>query len=238
MGWLAFLTALMLVCGTGCGAGLEAFRENRKSDTVVFIPIDPVQESGETQTWEMPGQTASATMEPTASPETSCKPDEYVGSEQVPTQPTVPQESEIAIQTTPESEIFDISAHTVGLLETQIFESINGVRTQGGIQPVRLDSRLSAIASVRARELSKRWSHTRPDGRNFTTIAEDYGYGGGLAAEILFYQTAEPTAETVVQSWMGGDSQRENLLSTGVETVGIGVYRGGGLVYIACLLTG
>ena len=98
-----------------------------------------------------------------------------------------------------------------------------------------MDSYLCAIASYRGYEASLVWSHTRPDGRSFVTVLDDYGYGAGSVQELLAYATGD--AGTMVDKWMSSDSHRSILLG-GYSTLGVGVYCAGGYTFVACLLIG
>lgn len=129
--------------------------------------------------------------------------------------------------------LYDISGYTVGSLEYAIRDEINASREGSSL---KLDSRLCAIASCRANEISRVWSHTRPDGRHYSTVLSDYGYGAGGVTELLVYVTGQGDAASIVGKWLESDSHRQNLLSDGYTTLGVGIYRSGGYTYICCLL--
>ena len=116
-----------------------------------------------------------------------------------------------------------------------MLERINEYRLEAGLEELWMDEYLCAIASCRSYEASRVWSHTRPDGRGYWTVLEDYGYGGGAAGELLGYSTG--SAAAVVDKWMTSESHRALLLG-GSSTLGIGIYYSGGVSYVACLLTG
>ena len=147
---------------------------------------------------------------------------------------TLPPETENR-ETEPENDLYDISGYTVGALEYAMRDRINAERTENGLAECSFSSRLSAIASCRANEISQVWSHTRPDGRHYSTVLNDYGYGAGSVTELLVYITGNGDAEEIVGKWLSSDSHRESLLG-GYATIGIGVYRAGGYTYVGCLL--
>ena len=132
--------------------------------------------------------------------------------------------------------LYDISGYSVGSLEYAMKDAINGYRTAAGLGELSLNSRLSAIASCRGYEISRVWSHTRPDGRSYQTVLSDYGYGGS-AQELLVYVSGSGDGQAIIDKWMASDSHKDLLLGS-YSTVGIGVYRTGGYTYVACLLTG
>lgn len=147
---------------------------------------------------------------------------------------TLPPETEPPA-TEPEKEGYDISGYTVGALEYAMRDRINAERSENGLGEYSFSSRLSAIASCRANEISAVWSHARPDGRHFSTVLSDYGYGADTVTELLVYITGNGDAEEIISKWLSSDSHRESLLGT-YSAMGIGVYRAGGYTYVCCLL--
>ena len=127
---------------------------------------------------------------------------------------------------------YDISGYTMGNLEYRILDRINGYRAEAGLEELYLDSYLCAIASCRGYEANLVWSHTRPDGRHFSTVLDDYGYSAEEVQELLAYATAN--AEASVDKWMSSESHRDILLGD-FTTLGVGVYRVGGYTVVACL---
>ena len=134
---------------------------------------------------------------------------------------------------------YDISGYTLGSLECAIAEHINAQRTAAGLPALELSGRLSAISSARAYEIAVSFSHTRPDGRGCFTVLSDYGYSGYSAAGENLLQCSEGfSSEDMVTMWMNSSGHRENILSGDFTTIGIGVYRSGGMIYVANLFAG
>ena len=52
----------------------------------------------------------------------------------------------------------------------RVIELVNQERTSRGLQPLVKDDRLMVAAAARAKELSQRYSHTRPNGSECFTI--------------------------------------------------------------------
>ena len=175
--------------------------------------------------------TSAPTTAPTTAPtEATTAPTEEPTTEATTEATTVPVETE--------SQLYDISGYVVGSLETAMMDEINSYRGAEGLSGLSKSSRLCAIASARAYEVCQSWSHTRPDGRGYATVFGDYGYGCGTSAENLIYTSGGEDAATLVSKWMNSDGNRNNLMNAGFTTVGIGIYKANGYVYIACLLTG
>lgn len=130
---------------------------------------------------------------------------------------------------------YDISDYAVSDLEYAILDRINEYRLEEGLEELWLDEYLCAVVSCRSYEASRVWSHTRPDGRGYWTVLEDYGYGGSVSGELLGYTTGD--ADAVVDKWMSSESHRAMLMG-GSSLTGIGIYCSGGVIYVACLLIG
>jgi len=246
------LAVCLLLCG--CGRGEDPYRV----DTVVRIPVNPTEvnhkaaetEGTEAVCTEMPAEKETAAPTKAAekpssggnksagNKDSSNKKEERKPKETKPkeTEPeaSVPSETE-PVQSEPENDLYDISGYAVGSLEYALRDRINAERTDNALTEYSFSSRPSAIASCRANEISRVWSHTRPDGRHYSTVLDDYGYGAGSATELLVYVTGNGDAEEIAGKWLSSDSHRESLLG-GFSTMGIGIYRAGGYTYVCCLL--
>lgn len=244
---------------TGCGASESSDRAN----TVVWIPLNPTEiretipgmetESGmeetvpasegiqettakeqkkqtsgskKKSTTTKPSDTSTKSTEPLA---TETKPEETVAEETAGTEPIETQPEETAAP--------NPGDYTVGSLEYAILDEINAYRVEAGVPELVLSRKLCGIAAIRAEEVSRVWSHNRPDGRGYASAMTDNSYGYSTSAENLVYVSGSGSASSIVSKWMSGDN-RENLLSADFTTAGIGVYRSGGVTYVVNLLVG
>lgn len=235
----------------GCWAQEDPYRV----DTVIYIPVDPTDPTEETAA-ETAKPTEAEETQPTEQtvPETtgpakkptggSAKPSGSKGSssgssssakQTEPPETTAPTQPPVTEPTEPEDTLYDISGYAVGALEQQIAERINQYRVEAGLSPLTFDSYLCAVASARGYEASSYWSHSRPDGRHFSTVLGDYGYGASVADELLVHGSGDAAA--IVDMWMNSESHRNILMSPSYTTVGVGVYSGTSWV-ICCLVTG
>ncbi len=188
--------------------------------------------NGSTKQTEPKETEPAATKAPETNPAETAPPEtEPAETEPVETEPaeTEPKETE--------PDLYDISGYSVGSLEYGMSDAINAAREENSLGALNLNSRLCAIASCRAYEISQVWSHTRPDGRHYSTVLSDYGYGAGSVMELLVYVTGNGDAQSIVGKWLESDSHRQSLLG-GYSTLGIGVYRANGYTYVCCLLVG
>ena len=206
----------------------ETVPETTKAATVKKPSYSSSSSSKKPSTSSSASKKPSSTTKPTTAPTTA--PTEEPTTEATTEATTVPVETE--------PPLYDISGYVVGSLETAMMDEINSCRAAEGLSELGKSSRLCAIASARAYEVCQSWSHTRPDGRGYATVFGDYGFGCGSSAENLIYTSGGEDAATLVAKWMGSDGNRNNLMNSGFSTVGIGIYKANGYVYIACLLAG
>lgn len=249
---LLLIPALMF---SGCASA--QLDDPFKVDTVIQIPVDPTEEPTEEQT--LPPTEASTESleeletEPTQPAETKPKSsgsskNNGSGSGKSPektkpkaTEPpeTEPQFTLTTPPTEPPSELpFDPSVYHIGSLENAILNELNFYRGEEGVVELPIITTLCGIAYLRAQEGSISWSHTRPDGRDYTSVLSDYDYGYGESAELMVYASGNGDAAAIVAKWMSSDSHSAKILCDRYTEVGIGAYREGGMTYVVCLLVG
>ena len=78
------------------------------------------------------------------------------------------------------------------------------------------------MAQVRAKESSKFWSHTRPDGSSAETIMADYGVSYRYFGENL--TSGAPTPAEAVKDWMNSPPHKAAILNKKFEYIGVGYY--------------
>lgn len=151
---------------------------------------------------------------------------------------TEPPETQPPITEPPVTEppTYDINDYRVGNLEYEMLDRINEHRAEAELELFWMDEWLCAIASCRSFEASQVWSHTRPDGRQFATVLDDYGYAASAVQELLVYDTGSGDPIAMADRWMESKTHRALLLGD-YTTAGIGAYRVNGIIYVTCLLT-
>ena len=137
----------------------------------------------------------------------------------------------------PAEKPFDPSGYSVGSLEKTVLQEINRFRQEAGLEELSMSKTLSGIAALRAREAGEVWSHTRPDGRDYSTAMSDYSFSFTVSAENLAHSTGSGDGAAIVAKWMDTDSGR-NILNEEFTAAGIGIYRSGDVTFVACLLVG
>lgn len=118
----------------------------------------------------------------------------------------------------------------------EIFRLTNIERTKNGKPLVQTNDDLNRAAMQRAREISIKFSHTRPDGTNALTVFEEYNHiPDNNAAENIAAGFTSP--QDVVDGWMGSSGHRVALLNTHSTHLGVGVCKSGSAYYCVQLFT-
>lgn len=103
----------------------------------------------------------------------------------------------------------------------QLVEMINYERSTYGIPPLRSNKYLKRAAQIRAEELSKKFSDTRPNNTScFSAIPQSYKWR--KASELAARKYVEP--KQVVRAWAADSDQLAILLKKNYRDIGVGVY--------------
>lgn len=116
--------------------------------------------------------------------------------------------------------------------------AINTERRKAGVSEMSIDYTMCKLAGVRAKEISKNQSHTRPDGRKYNTIYADYGVTKPKATgENIAWATSFDSARDIVNYWMESTmGHREVMLNGKYKRFGIAMIRSGGKDYAVLML--
>ena len=116
--------------------------------------------------------------------------------------------------------------------------AINAERRKAGVSEMSIDYTMCKLAGVRAKEISKNPSHTRPDGRKYNTIYADYGVTKPKATgENIAWATRFDSARDIVNYWMESTlGHREVMLNGKYKRFGIAMIRSGGKDYAVLML--
>lgn len=99
----------------------------------------------------------------------------------------------------------------------EVLDLVNVERRREHLKPLKLSNDLNHYAQIRAKEITKKFSHTRPSGYScFTVIPKPYKtVGENIAA-------GQPSAEAVVEAWMNSPGHRENIMNPNFKELGVG----------------
>lgn len=149
---------------------------------------------------------------------------------EVPEKPEQPETPEVPeIPETPETPITPELPETPETPEetpsqnafaSEVLRLVNEERAKAGLNEVALSTGVQNAAQIRAEELIKSFSHTRPDGTSCFTALSEIGVSYRGAGENIAYGQTSP--QEVMNGWMNSDGHRANILSSNFTTLGVG----------------
>lgn len=109
----------------------------------------------------------------------------------------------------------------------QVIAGINAEREAAGVAAVTYDVTLTDMAQVRASEnaandyfVIENGKHKRPDGRNASSICEDYGQSGNFGEVMGRYQE---TPDEIVAGWHNSATHYACMTNGKYNRVGVGI---------------
>jgi len=104
-----------------------------------------------------------------------------------------------------------------------VVSQTNTERAKHGLSALRMDVELMAAARVRAEEISRKFSHTRPNGKTGSSVTanarnENIARGHG-------------SPDRVMAAWLTSDSHRRNLLARGYGSIGVACLEVNGITH-------
>ena len=183
--------------------------------TVQKVTTSPITEKGTTSTTAAPSTTAATTVvttaPPTTAPTTTAVPEEQTAA---PTT-TAPPETTVPFtnQSVPSIEIIEGEDTNA---ELYVIELVNKERIAAGLPALKVSNDLCKAASIRAEEISKEFSHVRPDGSLCFTVSPI------MSAENI--AKGQRTTQAVVSAWMNSDGHKKNILTKQFTITGVGCY--------------
>ena len=107
-------------------------------------------------------------------------------------------------------------------LALEAFNAINTRRAKKGLSSYVWSDELATAANKRAEEISKSFSHTRPDGRSFESVLTD--------SKVIFLSLGEnigygfEDGNAMVKGWLTSGLHRELIDSKDYKYCAVGVY--------------
>ena len=114
---------------------------------------------------------------------------------------------------------------SVSAYAQEVLKLVNEKRSANGLSPLSFDTKVQKAADTRAEEIKKNFSHTRPDGKSFSTALSDVGAVFSGAGENI--AIGQKTPEEVVSAWMNSSGHRANILNSKYKYIGIGCVKSG-----------
>lgn len=104
-----------------------------------------------------------------------------------------------------------------------VIADANAQRARYGLPALRVDAELMAAARVRAEEISRKFSHTRPNGQTGSSVT--------AAARNENIARGHKTPDKVMAAWLSSNSHRRNILAQGYGSVGVACLQVNGIYY-------
>ena len=118
----------------------------------------------------------------------------------------------------------------VDAMKQDIVDRTNALRSENGIAALTTSDKLMQAAQVRADEMaaSGAYSHTRPDGRKYTTVTDCKYVGENICQMPLIYlvQQKATLPERAVLLWSNSDGHRKNMTNADYGEIGVGLAKG------------
>jgi len=102
---------------------------------------------------------------------------------------------------------------------SDVLDLVNKERKAAGLKQLTLSEELNRVAELRAAEIVKKWSHTRPNGEEWKTAFADAGVTASYRGENL--AMGQYSADKVVDDWMDSKGHRANILNKKFTKMGV-----------------
>lgn len=106
----------------------------------------------------------------------------------------------------------------------EMFDDINDYRKQNGVEPLAWNYGLSKGAQLRAVEVSYKFDHKRPNGKEWYTADEKNMFAENVGMKFK-------DADGMVDSWLGSPPHKANILNKDMKSAHIVVYNCDGVNY-------
>ena len=153
----------------------------------------------------------------------------YKRQEQSSTIAEIQPQTEVATEAVQEPEVTELPVVQTpsDARVAQVIAGINAEREAAGVAAVTYDVTLTDMAQVRASEnaandyfVIENGKHKRPDGRNASSICEDYGQRGSFGEVMGRYQE---TPDEIVTGWHNSATHYACMTSSKYNRVGVGI---------------
>lgn len=117
----------------------------------------------------------------------------------------------------------------------RVVELVNAERAKVNLPALTMSEDLNKAAQIRAVETTKSFSHTRPNGKSFSSVLSENNITFRGAGENIAW--GQKTPEAVVNAWMNSSGHRANILNKNYTFIGIGYHLNGSTPYWSQLFT-
>lgn len=200
-----------------------------KDGVSVKVPADaakPTEKPEPTEKPVIPTPTATPSPKPTKAPEPTEKPvtptpiatptPTEKPATPTPTATPIPTATPTPVAPTPSPE----PEMSVEEMASEVIRLTNIERVKAGRSPLQYHAGLQRAAMVRAEEITRKFSHIRPDGTDSSTALYENGVSCSCGENIA---AGQKTPEAVVRAWMNSPGHKAAILDPDATHIGVGV---------------
>ena len=203
-----------------------------KDGVSVKVPADAAKPTEKPEPTETPKPTEKpatptptatpkpVTPKPTKAPEPTEKPVTPTPTATPTEKPATPTPTATPIPTATPTPAAPTPEMSVEEMASEVIRLTNIERVKDGAAPLQYHAGLQRAAMVRAEEITRKFSHTRPDGTTAETVLLDCGVSNGAGENIA---AGQKTPEAVVRAWMNSSGHRATMLNPNAKYIGVGV---------------
>ena len=115
------------------------------------------------------------------------------------------------------------SGLSMSVMAAEVAAQVNAERAKYGLSSLTVSDELTRAACVRASEIVRQFSHTRPDGSSCFTVS-GAAYGENIAR-------GQSSADRVMAAWMSSEGHRANILRESYGSIGVCALKVNGVIY-------
>ena len=179
-----------------------------KDGVSVKVPANAAKPTEKPEATEKPTE-KPVTPTPIATPTPTEKP-----ATPTPTATPIPTATPTPAAPTPTPEM------SVEEMASEVIRLTNIERVKAGRSPLQYHAGLQRAAMVRAEEITRKFSHIRPDGTDSSTALYENGVACDGGENIA---AGQKTPEAVVRAWMNSSGHKATMMQQSITHIGVGV---------------
>lgn len=196
-----------------------------KDGVSVKVPANaakPTEKPEPTEKPVIPTPTATPSPKPTKAPEPTEKPvtPTPIATPTPTEKPATPTPTATPIPTATPTPAAPTPEMSVEEMASEVVRLTNIERVKAGLSPLQHHAGLQRAAMVRAEEITRKFSHTRPDGTDSSTALYENGVSCSCGENIA---AGQKTPEAVVRAWMNSPGHKAAILDPDATHIGVGV---------------
>lgn len=119
-----------------------------------------------------------------------------------------------------------VLGYASSITPAQVVEHTNQERARMGLQPLKLNEKLTAAALAKAQDMmdAQYWAHTSPSGKQPWDFIKNSGYSYQAAGENLARDFAN--TDDMVAAWMASPTHKANIVNGKYQEIGVAVIDG------------